>query len=100
MTRQVRRIPFDEFAADLERVLNELGSVDETILVEKSGKTFRVELELQHSPGSDIWKNYDPERAREALRRSAGALAGVDVKKLKDDIRAARGQDSIGRPGD
>ncbi|GEM_PF-197626 len=48
----------------------------------------------------DIWAGYDPEKVREALRKSAGALAGVDTAKLIQDIYEARGQNSLGRPGD
>jgi hypothetical protein len=36
---------------------------------------------------------------REALRRSAGALANIDVEELKRDLREQREQNSIGRPG-
>jgi len=46
----------------------------------------------------DIWADYDPEKAREGLRKSAGALKGVDITALKQDIRAQRGQESHGRP--
>lgn len=45
----------------------------------------------------EIFANYDPKRAREALRKSAGALAGVDRQALLDDIHAARKQASHGR---
>lgn len=46
----------------------------------------------------DIWKDYDPEKVREALKASAGAFAGIDTEQLKRDLRDARGQDSTGRP--
>ncbi len=46
----------------------------------------------------DIWAGYDSERARRALRRSAGALVGVDRKALLADIHAGREQNSPGRP--
>ncbi|MDO8689863.1 MAG: helix-turn-helix domain-containing protein [Dehalococcoidia bacterium] len=45
-----------------------------------------------------IFAHYDPERARQALARSAGALAGVDRQALLEDLRAEREQDSAGRP--
>lgn len=50
--------------------------------------------------GDDIWKGYDPEKVKEALRKSAGAFKGIDCEALKRDIYAARGQDSRGRPAD
>jgi hypothetical protein len=46
----------------------------------------------------DLFANYDVKRVQEALRNSAGALAGVDRQKLLDDLRAARTQDTGGRP--
>jgi hypothetical protein len=46
----------------------------------------------------DIWATYDLQKARERLRKSAGALKGVDIAALKQDIRDQRKQDSQGRP--
>jgi hypothetical protein len=46
----------------------------------------------------DIWADYDPEKVRQGLQRSAGALEGVDIAALKQDIRDQRGQDTNGRP--
>jgi hypothetical protein len=45
----------------------------------------------------DIWADYDPEKAREGLRKSVGALTGVDRDTLQREIRNQRGQDSNGR---
>jgi hypothetical protein len=53
-------------------------------------------MHLQRQP--DIWADYDPEKAREGLRKSAGALQGVDHEALKKDIQDQRQQDSHGRP--
>lgn len=39
----------------------------------------------------DIWANYDPDRALMALDRLAEALRGVDLDRLRADIREARG---------
>jgi hypothetical protein len=46
----------------------------------------------------DIWADHDPEKTREGLKKSAGALKGVDIAALKRDIRDQRGQESKGRP--
>ena len=46
----------------------------------------------------EIWAGYNPARVKEALRQSAGALASVDPRTLKRDIRQARKQASRGRP--
>jgi len=50
------------------------------------------------STKQDIWATYDPDKAREGLRKSAGALKGVDTEALKRDIRDQREQNSHGRP--
>jgi hypothetical protein len=46
----------------------------------------------------DIWADYDPEKAIEGIRKSAGALQGVDRDTLQREIREQRGQGSKGRP--
>lgn len=40
----------------------------------------------------------DPAFIRRGLLRSAGALKGIDVEALKQELRDAREQDSHGRP--
>ncbi len=39
----------------------------------------------------DIWANYDPEKALQALDRLAESMRDVDFDKLQADIRAWRG---------
>lgn len=46
----------------------------------------------------DSFAHYDLARARQALLRSAGALARVDRRELLADLRAQREQTSTGRP--
>jgi hypothetical protein len=46
----------------------------------------------------DIWADYDPEKAREGIKKSAGALKGVDRETFQKDIQNQRKQDSHGRP--
>jgi hypothetical protein len=46
----------------------------------------------------DIWADYDPEKVRHGLQRSAGALKGVDITALKKDIKSQRQQESHNRP--
>ena len=88
---------FNQFARQLPKVFDTLAKRGEKVLVEKDGMLFR--LEPEETPQKlDIWANYDPEKVREALRKSAGALKGVDIDALKQDIRDQREQDSKGRP--
>jgi hypothetical protein len=86
---------FHQFASQLPKVFNTIAKSSEKVLVEKDGILFRLEPEEKPQ---DIWANYDPKKVREGLRKSAGALKGVDIEALKRDIRDQRGQDSKGRP--
>jgi hypothetical protein len=55
-------------------------------------------MRVQHKePRQDIWAHYDPKKAREGIRKSAGALKGIDRDRLQREIREQRGQDSTGR---
>lgn len=69
---------------DLEKVIQP---------VQREGRT----MEQQRKP-QDIFRRYDPARARHALQESAGALAHVDRQQLLADLRAQREQASVGRP--
>lgn len=66
---------------------------DEPITVETDGVRYRIEREERAT-----LETYDPAKALAALRRSAGALAGIDVEAFKQEIREQRSQDSSGRP--
>jgi hypothetical protein len=70
-----------------------LADADEPVVLDSNGVRYRV-LRVE----DNIFEGYDPRRVRDALRRSAGALAGVDVTALKRALRAQRAQDSQGRP--
>jgi hypothetical protein len=37
----------------------------------------------QKEPRQDIWADYDPEKAIEGIRKSAGALKGVDIETFQ-----------------
>jgi hypothetical protein len=52
----------------------------------------------QKEKRQNIWQNYDPKKAIEGIRKSKGALQGVDRDTLQREIREQRGQDSKGRP--
>ena len=64
------------------------------VILDRDGERYVLAREDAH----DIWADYDPEKVRQALLQSAGALAGVDRKSLLSDIHAAREQNSPGRP--
>ena len=88
---------FDEFARQLRAVFDTLAQRGEKVVVEKEGLLFRLEPEKAPKK-PDLWTDYDPQRVRQGLKRSAGALAGVDRNALIVDIHRQRQQDSQGRP--
>jgi hypothetical protein len=63
------------------------------VLLESKGVVYVAEPASgshRQSDPHDLLAKYDPERARVALRASAGALRGVDVEKLKKELREQR----------
>jgi hypothetical protein len=101
MVTKPRRIRFDDFAKSLDAVFDEVGEQQTPVLVERQGRLYRL-APAAVDPLDDPWANYDPEKALQAWEslRKARIFEGVDVEQLKADIKAQRGQDSIGRPGD
>ena len=55
-------------------------------------------LEPQNVEKVGIWADYRPEKVREALKKGAGALLGVDRDRLIRDLHDERQQESKGRP--
>jgi hypothetical protein len=80
--------------SELARALDEAG--DAPVLLEKDGKLYRL-VEQAEENG---WTDYDPEKAREALRKVAGIWADRDIDKLIADLYRAREEGSrpITRP--
>ena len=71
----------------------ELGTIldladDAPVVIDRNGVHYHLEREGENTPTST-----DREAFREALRRSAGTLAGIDGEQLKQDIRHQRGHD-------
>lgn len=67
------------------------------VLVDANGEQV-AEIRRIDRDAAGIWAGYDPGAARDAWRRSAGTLRGIDVEALLADLKAAREQDSPGRP--
>ena len=78
--------------SELGRFLEEIGEAP--VFLEKDGERYVLAREDAH----DIWADYSPEKVRQALLQSAGALADIDRESLLSDIHAAREQNSPGRP--
>lgn len=89
------RMSFDELALRLRAVFDTMAQHGETVLVEKEGLLFKIEPAQEQQ---DVWVTYDPKRASQGIKKSAGALSGVDRDTLIKDIHEQRQQDSQGRP--
>lgn len=63
-----------------------------------SGSTVYDVQVREHEAAPSDRQRLDPARVRQGLARSAGALRGVDLAGLKQELREARVQDSAGRP--
>jgi len=85
---------------ELDRLLTAAEADGARLVLVRDGVRYRVEREAEEEANADIFANNDPERVRQALRETAGAWKNIDTEQLKADIKAQRGQDSHGRPGD
>lgn len=97
MAKESKQISFDEFASNMRKVFDNMARKGEPVLIEREGQIYRLEPEQMKQPKT-LWAGYNPETVRRGLKRSAGALAGVDREALLRDIQQAREQVSHGRP--
>ena len=66
----------------------------ESTVIEADGERFRVTRE----DSTDIFANYDPERALVAIQGMFGTLPDGVAQELKAELRELRDQDSMGIP--
>ena len=97
MAKELKQMSFDEFAANVRAIFDNMARRGDAVLIEREGQIYRLEPEQAEQPEA-LWTSYDPETTRRGLRKSAGALAGVDREALLRDIHRAREQVSHGRP--
>ena len=85
-----------EANSQLATLVRSAAETGEPLYIHADGEVFKVSIDkpmgLRHER-EDPWKDYDPEKVREALRRSRGLFAGIDTDQLKKDILADRGHD-------
>ncbi|CAN5654448.1 hypothetical protein BH09CHL1_BH09CHL1_20870 [soil metagenome] len=103
-----KKIPYEEITDETRDLIEQ--ATDQPIVVEFNGKRFRIVREYEEADAvrptqnnkkrDDLWKNYDPEKVREAMHGLIGTFKGIDVEELKREIREQRGQYSVGRPYD
>jgi hypothetical protein len=88
MASDPQSIDFDDFAAHLSQVFEQVKLGHRPVIVERDGALYR----LEHQAPTDLWTNYDPDRVRQGIRQASGVLAGIDTQQLLADIHQQRGQ--------
>jgi hypothetical protein len=84
--------------SELSRRLRAAETSGEPVLVDTGEGVYTLLVSQIDRAPEDIFANYDPQRALEALRASRGVLKGVDTAQLVADLAEQREQDSHGRP--
>lgn len=97
VTKEARRIQFEDFATHLSGYLDDVARENEPVIVEMRGKLFRVEPAERVEPTMPA-PGHDAERLRSVLKSTAGGFKGLDRRRLMADLHAERQQDSRGRP--
>ena len=97
MTQHAKPISYDDFVEHIDEHFQALTETGGELRVAKSGYVYSVKRADEHEEG--LWTRYDPERLRRTIEAHRyNALPGVDIEALKRDLKAARSQDSHGRP--
>ncbi|MGI8854503.1 MAG: hypothetical protein ACR2JW_02015 [Thermomicrobiales bacterium] len=86
---------------ELARYLDSAKNENKPAEVMISGNLYRLvpvddDIQTTDEPNAP----YDPQKMREAIHAAAGTMKGVNRDELLADLRAERGQDSIGRPAE
>ncbi len=89
-----------EIERELVRRLHTARAENKPAEVEIAGERYRLvpvdDIQMTDKPSAD----YDPQKMRDAIHAAAGTMKGVNRDELLADLRAERGQDSIGRPAE
>jgi hypothetical protein len=89
--------PFAEALGRLERTVARI--VAETGLTEENlSRLFDLSQPLPELPQDDMWTEYDPDRVRQAIQKSAGGWAHMNTEALIAAVSVAREEGS--RPTD
>lgn len=86
---------------ELARRLTKAQAENKPAEVEIAGNRYRLvpvddDIQMTDEPNA----TYDPQKMRDAIHAAAGTMKGVNRDELLADLRAERGQDSIGRPAE
>jgi hypothetical protein len=90
MNKELTRIPFNEFAANLSRVFDRVVKDKETVMVEKEGRGLAILKPIS----SGTRRRRKSSAAYKAFLAAAGSWKDVDTDKLIADIYASRSSSS------
>ncbi len=102
MSAQPQQSQMDQaIERELARRLNKAQAENMPAEVEIAGNLYRLvpvddDIQMTDEPNA----HYDPQKMRDAIHAAAGTMRGVNRDELLADLRAERGQDSIGRPAE
>jgi len=90
-----------EIERELARRIGMAEAENKPAVVEIAGNLYRLvpvddDIRMTDEPNAP----YDPQKMRDAIHAAAGTMKGVNRDELLADLRAERGQDSIGRPAE
>src|SRR3954462_4049684 len=90
----------DEAEQEFARYLDNAKHENKPAEVEIAGNRYRLvpvdDIQTTDEPNAP----YDPRKMRAAIHAAAGTMKGVNREELLADLRAERGQDSVGRPAE
>ena len=81
--------------SELSRRLREAAAEQKPLRFVSGDIVYDVQV---HEVALSAEQRHDPAQVRQGLARSAGALRGVDLAALKQELQEAREQGSSGRP--
>jgi hypothetical protein len=83
---------------ELAELVEEIAATKTPRILQRDHETIAVVMPVASilAQPEDIWHHYDAKRVQIALKKSAGALAGVNRKHLLTDIAQERSQETIG----
>ncbi len=87
MNKELTRIPFNEFAANLSRVFDRVVKDKETVMVEKEGRGLAILKPVSSGPRR---RRHKSSAAYKAFLAAAGSWKDVDTDQLIADIYASR----------
>lgn len=77
------KIHFDDFVKRLPVIFADLASKPGVVFVEKEGTIYKLE-------NGESWPDYDPEKVKFAINKTAGSWARLDTARAIENLYRAR----------